>query len=178
MPGIGQRPTKQEFLKRAGQMLARLTMGALDGNGRGSRFPPSPTNCATYFGNAVGPAAPDPSSFDEAFDREIAAHYDRARAEERAHARPISTLLPIGLPPISVQEILAARDACPIEYLRRAIDDAVEAFVSGDRAELCRILVFALESARMYRRTAAEAAQRYHNAVALIVWRLWRERTP
>lgn len=86
-------------------------------------------------------------------------------------------MIPAGLPPISVQEILAARDACPIEYLRRAIDEAVEAFVSGDRAELYRILVFALEFARFYRWDGKNRpATRYHNAAALIVWRLWRER--
>ena len=93
-------------------------------------------------------------------------------------AVPISTLLPIGLPPISVQEILAARDACPIEYLRHAIDDAIEAFVSTDVVELFRVLVFCLESARMYLRLAHDTPpSRYHNAAALIVWRLWRERS-
>jgi hypothetical protein len=59
LPGIF-RPTKAQFLDEAAKLLARLAMGLLDNNPRGSRFPPTPTRCATYFGNAVGEAAPDP----------------------------------------------------------------------------------------------------------------------
>ena len=63
MPGV-RRTTKMQYLDEAAKLLARLAMGTLDGNPRGTRFPPTPTRCATYFGNAVGAAAPDPLSPD------------------------------------------------------------------------------------------------------------------
>lgn len=59
LPGI-HRPTKKQYIDQAAALLARLAMGALDGNGRGSRFPPTAMRCATYVGNAVGAAIDDP----------------------------------------------------------------------------------------------------------------------
>lgn len=59
LPGI-RRPTKKQYIDAAAALLARLAMGAVDGNGRGSRFPPTALRCATYFGNAVGEAIDDP----------------------------------------------------------------------------------------------------------------------
>lgn len=60
MPGPDHRKTKSEFLNEAAALLARLAMGAIDGDGRGSRFPPPALRCATYFGNAVDAAGEDP----------------------------------------------------------------------------------------------------------------------
>ena len=47
-------------MSETAKLLARLAMGAIDGNARGTRFPPTPTRCATYFGNVVGAAKDDP----------------------------------------------------------------------------------------------------------------------
>lgn len=49
-----------QFLDEACALLARLAMGAIDGNRRGSRFPPPALRCATWLGNTVGEAVPDP----------------------------------------------------------------------------------------------------------------------
>ena len=59
LPGI-RRPTKAQYIDEAAKLLARLAMGAVDGNGRGSRFPPTALRSATYFGNAVAAAEDDP----------------------------------------------------------------------------------------------------------------------
>jgi len=60
MPGIKERKTNSEFIDDAARLLARLAMGAIDGDGRGSRFPPTAMRCASYFGNAVSEITPDP----------------------------------------------------------------------------------------------------------------------
>jgi hypothetical protein len=49
-----------QFLDEACALLARLAMGSLDGNRRGSRFPPTALRCATWLGNTVGESAEDP----------------------------------------------------------------------------------------------------------------------
>ena len=59
LPGI-RRPTKKQYIAEAAGLLARLAMGAADGDRRGSRFPPSALRTATYVGNAVGEAKDDP----------------------------------------------------------------------------------------------------------------------
>lgn len=60
MPGIKERKTNEEYIDDAARLLARLAMGAVDGDGRGSRFPPTALRCASYFGNAVSEITPDP----------------------------------------------------------------------------------------------------------------------
>lgn len=55
-----QRKTRAQYLDEASALLARLAMGAVDGNRRGSQFPPTALRSASYFGNAVGPFVPDP----------------------------------------------------------------------------------------------------------------------
>jgi len=60
MPGIKERKTNEEYIADAARLLARLAMGAVDGDRRGSRFAPTALRCASYFGNAVGEIVPDP----------------------------------------------------------------------------------------------------------------------
>lgn len=61
MSGTGvRRMTKAQYIGEAAKLLARLAMGVVDGNRRGSRFPPSALRSATFFGNAVGEAKEDP----------------------------------------------------------------------------------------------------------------------
>lgn len=122
LPGI-RRPTKKEYIGYAADYLARLAMGAVDGNRRGSRFPPTATRCATYFANAVGKAVDDPN-------------LGPAYSATLGHGATVEELFETAAGKLEADLVVAAHEVLAEFYLRIRAEIAEE----GEGADVSRIV--------------------------------------